>query len=229
MKSISKLIALAFITLVMAISAQATTLIVYVNTNTWDVTSYGGDGTYNVDAYQATYYDYYNNPHYRYFIAGLFDTVVIESNVSPYPTLQTLTSCNNIFYIDRSAQTAYYCSNGYNGSGNGVNGEVKCAAGFQTGDLYVGGSFSSAGGYSSTSYFSCYRWSDGWSGVNGVRTDGAVSGFSYNNYRLVVAGSFSYVYGPTSSGGGYTSLWSPNSAYWNEWHYAFPSDYWSAP
>jgi len=233
MKSTSKLIALAVtgLGLMAGSSAHALTLIVYVNNSTWAIEGFAGDANApNFSDTQATFTDQYTNQHHRYYTGGLFDTVVVERS-DTHATLVTLSSCNNIFYIDRSVPYAYVCSTGYNGAGNGVSGgQVIDAAAFQNGDLYIGGEFTSAGGYSSTSYFSCYRWSAGWSGVSGIYTDNVVTSLSFDgSYRLVVSGDFGYVYGPITSGGGNTSLWSPNTALWNEWHDAFGDCYWTTP
>ncbi len=117
---------------------------------------------------------------------------------------------------------------GYNGTGNGVNGRVNVAANFQNGDLYIGGRFTQAGGYSQTGYFSCYRITYGWSGASGVYAQYEVTGFSWTGaYELKLQGTFLYVYGPTSSGGPYVTTSTPNGvAYWKEWHYGFLYDYW---
>ncbi len=186
-----------------ASDAQALTLVVRVNPSTWAVTQYLGSGTAWVQDQECIYTDAYNNQYFRRYTAGSFDYVVIESSESPYETLDAF-DANNIFYIVRSNQAAYTCSAG---GSNGVNGTVYTARSCQNGDLYIGGEFTSAGGQSNSSYLSCYRWSSGWSGISGIYANNVVSGLSWNgSYQLVITGSFDYVYGPLSSGGGSGAL-----------------------
>jgi hypothetical protein len=208
---------------------QANTLEIYVNPTTWAYSSsdVGGGGPPAVENFSVT-----SGSETRYYFAGNFDVVNVRNmnfNGSLYPILQTISPCNNICYI--SGTNVYALTVGFNGSGNGVSGPILVAAKFSNGDLYIGGSFTLAGGNSHANRFSCYRFSSGWSGVNEIEvTGGNVTGFSFVNYKLKVEGTFNEVHGPTTSGGsvysGLTGL--PSVAYWNEWHQTFPNSYWTA-
>lgn len=155
--------ALAF--LAVAGSTLAATLDVYVDPSTWAIAQppSGINAWANDCDTVATHYDQYGNPHYRYYAYGSFNAVNIWNNNNQTQLLWSSGTggCNNIFYIDRSAGTAYVCSAGYDGSGNGVNGEIRVAAALQNGDFCMGGDFTVAGNYDGTSYFSCYQWSSG--------------------------------------------------------------------
>src|SRR6266496_699033 len=107
-KRLSSISAAALAFLAVADNAHAVTLIVYVNPTTWaiDCTSFGGDANWpNFCDKQASHQDQYGNWHYRYYTGGSFDTVVIERSDN-HATLQTLSPCNNLFYIDRSVLSA---------------------------------------------------------------------------------------------------------------------------
>jgi hypothetical protein len=209
-------------------SAHAATLDVYVYTNTWAIQSVSGSGAWaatgGIDAV-ASSLNQYGQTVYRYYTYGYFSAVNIY-NESDDSYITTLGSCNNIFYIDRVAKAAYTLSNGYNGSGNGVNGEIYKHAAFGNGDFYIGGAFTIAGGYSNASHFSCYRWSSGWSGVNGVRANGAVDTMYYNGYDLVIQGAFTTVYGPAYSGGPIVNISAGNTATWDNWNRDFSAAFW---
>lgn len=148
--------------------------------------------------------------------------------MSPYTVLQTLTSCYNVFYT--SGTTAYKLSNNYNGSGNGLTGEVFALAAAYNGDLYIGGDFGLAGGYNHTSNFSCYRFHNGWSGVNEVEVNGPVWTLTWSSYKLQLWGDFDQVNGPITSGGSvYNSINNlPGEAYWNNFWTDFPNAYGTA-
>jgi len=126
-------------------------------------------------------------------------------------------------------------SNGYSGgTGNGTAGMIDHAAVLINGDLIIGGHFTSAGGYQGTSYFSCYQWSNGWSGVGGkdISNPPDINGivWGYNTvYQLQVIAGPATVYGPTSSGGFNQTVDVPSgsSAYWNEFHDSFAAGWWS--
>jgi hypothetical protein len=175
---------------------------------------------------EIMHYDYYNNPVYRYFTYGLFTGVYVFEKDGNNSTLVQTLACNNIFYINRSTKTAYALTSGYNGTGDGTSGEIRTIADFANGDLYIGGHFTTAGGYSNTAYFSCYKLSGGWYGVSGVKTDGAVTGMRFVGYDLEISGNFNTVYGPAYSGGPHTSLSRNAVAYWVDWNEAFADCYW---
>ena len=164
----------------------------------------------------------------RLWSVGNFDVVNIR-NKNDCSIITTLSPCNNIFYIQGT--TAYACSNGYNGTGNGTGGTISYAAKANNGDLYIGGSFSSAGGWTYSSHFSCFRFNEGWSGVNGVFANGDVTNFSWDqNYNLVVSGTFSWVSGPLSSGGSIQTLNTPSgTARWHDYYKTFPNGWWTQP
>jgi hypothetical protein len=232
-KTLTKIIQIAVLAVAIAAAtgAQAKTIVVTVNPSTWAITDiYPVTGWHRgTRDQQVTHIDVYWNQYHLYFTYGRFDTVVFESDVDN-SELQVL-SCKNIFYIDRSAQTAYACSAGYNGTGNGTDGEILVMKSFKNGDVYIGGEFTSAGGHSDSSYFSCYRWGAGWSGVDGVYVNGRVThmefaGTSPNPYRLVIWGNFDEVYGPVTSGGSHTSLPVFGQAYWNDWWREFGDSFW---
>src|SRR5688572_17200454 len=122
--------------------SSAQTVDIYVNASTWAFSSWGGTGTLHTDPPITTQSQTWPNEQRRYY-GGEFDTVVMRSHVSPFTVLQILTNCNNIFYTSSTA--AYRLSNGYNGSGNGVNGAVFTMAAAYNGDLYIGGDFGTAG------------------------------------------------------------------------------------
>ncbi len=221
--------ALLLVALAIGLStSQAVTLEIYVNPSTWAVSSAdaGGGGpppvyNYSVSSGGAT----------RYYFAGMFDVVNVRNenwNGFSFPIIQTISPCNNICYI--SGTTLYALTVGFNGSGNGVSGPIAVARAFSNGDLYIGGSFTQAGGYNHANRFSCYRFSAGWSGVNEIEVVGGnVSNFSFVGYKLKVEGNFTEVHGPTTSGGRiYGSIpISDGDAYWNEWNQTFPNSYWT--
>lgn len=209
--------------------AKAQTLDIYVNSTTWayDRHSISGSGEANVVNYAVTgTVPPYNTSETRYYFAGLFDVVVIR-NKDTDAAITTLSSCYSICYI--KGTSVYKLTTGYNGSGNGVDGTIAKAAYASNGDLYIGGDFDLAGGYSHASNFSCYRFNEGWSGVNEVELNGPVTGFSWSSYKLIVTGSFTAAYGPTTSGGsGYSSLTSlPGSVAWNDFYKTFPNGWWT--
>jgi len=222
-----RLLALALLTLASArLSAQ--TVDVYVNPTTWAYDHYEGSGNINEDLspYSVTALVYGTYITRKYY-CGDFDVVVIR-NKDTRAVIQTLSSCNNIFYTQGT--TAYKLSNGYNGSGNGISGgEIYTWVSFSNGDLYIGGAFTSAGGYSHTQYFSCYRFQEGWSGVNDVEVNGVVESFSWSGYKLRVDGAFDTVYGPLTSGGAKSSITGLfGTAYWNDAFKTFPNSWWTS-
>ncbi len=97
----------------------------------------------------------------------------------------------------------------------------------------IGGRFPTAGGWQYSSYLSCFRWTEGWSGVNGVfASDQITTAFSWNGtYQLLISvnGNTPYVYGPTSQGGasGYVYANGLNPIKGNEWHNSFPNFWFS--
>jgi len=217
-------------------SASSGTLDVYVDPTTWAISSppnpAAGDA---VDGYdiQASHQDQYGVWHYRYYTFGRFGAVNIWNNNNKTQLLWSSGSggCNNIFYIDRSVATAYVCSTGYNGTGNGTSGEVQYGSSLSNGDFLIGGQFASAGGYEYTSSFSCYQWDNGWSGVNGIMLAGGrgPDGWGFNGvYQLHVITGPTTVWGPTTSGGPRQTIGVPlgSSAYWNEYHYSFAAGWW---
>jgi hypothetical protein len=216
---------LALLTLASArISAQ--TVDVYVNPTTWAYDSQGGTGTFDtsLSPYSVTALVYGSYITRKYY-CGEFDVVVIR-NKDTLAVIQTLSSCNNVFYTQGT--TAYKLSNGYNGSGIS-GGVINTWASFSNGDLYIGGSFTVAGGYSHTQYFSCYRFQEGWSGVNEVEVNGEVWQFSWPGYKLKVDGDFDTVYGPLTSGGTKSSITGlSNVAYWKDAFKTFPNCWWTS-
>lgn len=206
-----------------SVAARAQTVTIYVDPTTWayDPASLDDVAQLNVANCQASRYPYTT----RYYFAGYFDALVVRSKYSPYSQLQLL-ACNNIFYL--SGTSAYACSTGFNGSGNGVNEEIYVARVSSCGDLYIGGEFGSAGGYSYTSYFSCYRFVEGWNGVNGVFANEPVESLSWvSGYKLEVWTS-DYVHGPLSQGG--AGSWPDTGdgvAYWHDWYQTFPNGWWT--
>ncbi|HEX7861105.1 MAG TPA: hypothetical protein VF773_12300 [Verrucomicrobiae bacterium] len=207
---------------------RAQTLDIYVNATTWAYDRHsvsGSSGAANVVNYAVTgTVPPYNTSETRYYYAGRFDVVVIR-NKDTEAQITSLSSCNNICYI--RGTSVYTLSNGFNGSGNGVNGTVATAAYTSNGDLYIGGSFSVAGGYSHTQYFSCYRFNEGWSGVNGIELNNTVTQFSWVNYKLKVDGTFTTAYGPITQGGAHTSLSASSTVYWNDYYKTLPNGWWS--
>ena len=217
---------------VLAIAGRgvAATLDVDVDPTTWEIvgTSYPVNG----QDQQASHTDSRGNVLYRYYTYGAFAAVNIWNVNDHSAPLESLDGCNNIFYIDRAAHWGYLCNTGYNGTGNGTSGSIDVAKAFSNGDLYIGGSFPSAGGWGNSANFSCFRWTEGWSGVNGISASDAVTGMSFNGvYQLqvYVSGPNPCVRGPLSSGGGPGELCPPfgTPPLWNEWHLDFPSGYWS--
>jgi len=219
--------ALAF--LAVAGNTLASTLDVWVDPTTWQIisTSFPVNGQ---DA-QASHTDQGGLVHYRYYTFGSFAAVNIWNNNSPGQLLESLDGCNNIFYIDRSVPLAYLCNTGYNGTGNGTSGEVQYGTSLSNGDFVIGGLFS-AGGYPYTSYFSCYQWDTGWSGVNGIMLAGGrgPDQWGFNGvYQLHVITGPTTVWGPTTSGGPIQTITvqANQSAYWNEYHYSFAAGWWT--
>jgi len=166
---------------------------------------------------------------------GSFDNVVIETP-PPNPTFITnLSGCNNIFYIDRSANTAYECATACGGTGNGVNGVVRHGRALSNGDFVIGGEFTIvADCYDHAEHFTCYQWDNGCSGVNGIEIsippdqNGDVWGFN-GVYQLKVVAGPATVYGPTTSGRPIQTI--PvdafHAAYWNEYNYSFAAGWWT--
>lgn len=221
MKNMKSTIKTAFTVVALSMGLQtasvAYTLDVTVNSN-WEIvsTSTGNAWANQTDLFAGGY---------RYFTCGSFDYVVIRNQSS---TILQAFAANNIFYIVRISSTAYSCSYNYNGSGNGVNGEVTSMAVADNNDVYIGGNFTTAGGYSNTSYFSCYRYGEGWSGVSGVRVDARVETLTWlQDYRLEVYGSgITTLYGPSYSGGSNTTQSVTDIGYWNDKFQTFPDGWW---
>jgi|SRR5436190_3802222 len=212
-----------------AANGHALNIEFFVDPNTWEFKGWQGDSdgaVVNFADHQASHQDQYGVWHYRYFAGGHFDNVVIETPPPNPRFLLNLPGCNNIFYIDRLAQTAYECAKGYNGTGNGTGGEVQFATGLSNGDFVIGGQFGSAGGYEYTSFFSCYQWDSGWSGANGIMLAGnrGPDQWALNTvYQLHVISGPTTVWGPTTSGGPIQTISVPDgyAAFWNEFHYPF--------
>src|SRR6266536_568888 len=108
-KKLAGISAAALTFLAVAETANAFNIEVWIDPATWEVLGWQGDvGQTVLNFYDklASHQDQFGNWHYRYFTAGFFDNAVIED----FYTLQVITNldfCNNIFYIDRSAKTAY--------------------------------------------------------------------------------------------------------------------------
>jgi hypothetical protein len=221
-----------------AAKSEARTIIVRVNPSTWAIVEIfkETDGVdflswWNFQDKQVSRQDQYGNWSYRYYTGGFFDHVVIER--SDNGAVLAAFDANNLFYIDRSVPSGYVCATGYNGSGNGTSGEIKTAAALSNGDLVIGGLFSVAGGYGNTTYFSCYRWTEGWSGVNNIFASEAITQpFSFNgSYQLIIQFNHGgqYVYGPLSSGGssGYKYVNGNSQVFGNTYYQSFPNFWFS--
>ena len=230
-------VALAFLAATGKAIAAAGTVDIYVNPTTWAFSHVGlpgdpcsyGNGTVNFANIQATG-TIRGSSVTRYYFVGSFDVVNIRSATTCSPPLQTLSGCNNMFYIQGTA--AFPCSNGYNGTGNGTTGEITDATVFSNGDLYFFGPFSSAGGWPYSSNLSCYRFAEGWSGVNGFFCNGQVTQFTGDpaDYSLVVSGFFTWVSGPLYSGGPIQTLNTPSgTARWHDYYKAFQDGWWTQP
>jgi hypothetical protein len=219
--------------------AKAMNIEVYINTNTWEVVSVQGDepgAGLNVLDELASHQDSRGIWHYRYYNAGHFDNVVIEDYVTD-AVITNLNLCNNIFYIDRSAKTAYQCTQGYypcDGTGNGVNGEVKFGNSLENGDFVIGGRFTSCGNWDGSAYFYCYQWDNGWCGVVGkyisIPPDLNGNFWDWNTfYQLEVVLGPATLYGPTTSGGPNQAIQvlAGQAGYWNEWHDSFANGWWT--
>jgi hypothetical protein len=210
------------------------TLEVKVDPTTWAFVGYclPPTGTPNVENLQVMGTNQYGQTITRYYFAGDFDVVNIR-NANDCSIITSLSPCHNMFYLQGT--TANKCSNGYNGTGDGTGGIVSFAKAANNGDLYIGGSFSSAGGWAYSSCFSCFRFNEGWSGVNGIFANGQVRGMSWDTspgtqYTLIVSGDFSWVSGPLYSGGPIQTLNTPfGTARWHDYYKTLPQGWWTQP
>ena len=98
-------------------------------------------------------------------------TINNDPNTATYVPLYGLPSwpggltANNVFKLVYNSGGGYFTASpltagGY--GGNGVNGRVRALALSSNGDLYVGGDFSTAGGFPYSSAIGVYRASGGW-------------------------------------------------------------------
>lgn len=75
---------------------------------------------------------------------------------------QTL-AANNVFFINKTTTLISQLATGfYGGSGNGCNGEVLDIDISASGDAYVGGEFTQAGGFPYSAHIGVFRASGGW-------------------------------------------------------------------
>lgn len=158
------------------------------------------------------------------------------------------TSANNLFKLrwDGAADGGYgayffsVLSAGYNGAGNGVNGRVTAMAKqYPSGDLYVAGNFTAAGGWTFSSGIGCYRayrypyWSEGWQSLFGFTAwppgNIGLQWLGYNQLR-VYSPNLSSVFGPMAPYGaqgsmpapGYDKIWDTSydgtfaGGYWHD-------------
>jgi hypothetical protein len=119
--------------------------------------------------------------------------------------------------------------------GNGVNGPVYALTiSSPTGDLYVGGNFSQAGGFAYSSGIGVYLASGGWQSSYIFSAFNYVSSFSWIGGKLQVQGTGTpglwQVDGPTypyDHNSDHINV-SNNTAFWNTQYGAFDGGYWSA-
>lgn len=160
--------------------------------------------------------------------AGLFDFVFIQDE--NYNYIASVPDINNVITLEGCA--AYYLDVGYyQGSGNGVNGEVMALATNQAGDLYLGGAFTVAGGFPYSAKIGVYRASGGWQSTYIWSANADVTSLTWvSGYKLAVYGpNLTSVYGPLYQGDTSTNnidVSSTNTGYWNDWYKTFMNGWW---
>ncbi len=116
----------------------------------------------------------------------------------------------------------------FNGTGDGCNGTINDMDVSNTGDIYMGGSFTSGGGYAYFQYLACYRTASGGWAHNGMfASDQAISDihFDANGLLEVHAYNLATVYGASYSGDTTSHNFSVNGTthivYWHDVNTSF--------
>jgi len=195
-------------------SAIAQTLNAAVRASDWQIVSWIDDGVAKLNI-QSNYGT-------TAFYGGKF-TKVVFWNETYTVSYGQLNPCNNVFKIFNCVASVLDVGY-YSPPGNGVNGEViQIAIGYggsDPGDVYVGGSFTSAGGFPYSANIGVYRRVGGWQSQYIWSASHTVTQLTWqqNNTLRVFGPQLTTVYGPLFPGDTGTNAIDVSGTHAGFWH-----------